>query len=115
MRRNGHIRMSCRPWTREHGMGLRRTGKKPRILLKRTFPWMIQQGFKSMQWAYMTPYGQDSRLRPRHAKPKKGAYRGPGLPTKRTNPIYGFVGTAIFKDRKGPRDAERVRIKITGR
>ena len=59
-------------------MGLRRSGKQPRILMKRTFPWMIERGFKSLQGVYMTPYGHDTRLKPRNVKPKKGAFRGPG-------------------------------------
>jgi hypothetical protein len=49
------------------------------------------------------------------ATPKKGAYRGPVMPSKRTNPVYGYVGTAVFKDGKGPRSEERIRIKTTGR
>lgn len=112
LRRNGHIRMSCRPWSRAQGMGLRRSGKAPRVLLKRTFPWMIDLGFKSMQGTYMTPYGFDKPIKP--SSLKKGTYRGPGLPSKRTNRLYGYVGTAVFKDKKGRRKAERTRQKITG-
>ncbi|MNU29065.1 hypothetical protein D3C71_175120 [compost metagenome] len=115
MRRNGHLRMSCRPWSRKVNMGFRKSGKQPRILLKRVFPWMIERGFKSLQGDYMTPYGQDARLNQRKATPKKGAYLGPGMPSKRTNPVYGHVGTAVFKNRKGPRSEERIRIKTTGR
>lgn len=114
MRRNGHIRMACRPWTRKVGLGLRKSGKQPRILLRRTFPWMIGLGFKSMQGEYMTPYGSE---KPGQAgqKPRKGPYRGPGLPSKRTNPVYGYAGTGIFKDRKGSIRADRIRIKTIGR
>jgi hypothetical protein len=115
MRRNGHIRMSCRPWNRNVNMGLRKSGKQPRILLRRTFPWMIERGFKSLQGDYMTPYGYDRRFNAQSVKPKKGVYRGTGLPSKRTNTIYGYVGTAVFKDRKGPRSEERIRIKTRGR
>lgn len=114
MRRNGHLRMSCRPWTRDVNMGFRKTGKQPKILLKRTFPWMIDRGFKSMQGTFATPYGTD-KPRPRVTKPKKGPYRGPGLPSKRTNPVYGYAGTGVFKDRKGPMKADRIRLKTTGR
>lgn len=113
LRRNGHIRMSCRPWTPKVNMGFRKSGTQPRILLKRVFPWMVERGFKSLQGEYMTPYGVD-KLKPRANKPKKGVYRGPGFPSARINPAYGYVGTAVFKDRRGPRNAERIRLKTTG-
>lgn len=92
-------------------MGFRKSGKQPRIILARKFPWMIDQHFKTMQGGYMTPYGA---TKPLPAKPVKGTFKGLGHPSQRMDTMFGYVGTAPFKDRKGPRSARQLRLKTTG-